>query len=97
MYNYIPFFSMDKRPEKLACWNMDNKCITIFLKSMNLIFGKKDESLLYHATTYLLNHETLHGVIQHQLEKDRWSGSFNPEFAVEEATDEEYKKVIALG
>ena len=92
LYNYIPIFSLSDKPDTLAHWNWDYKFITVFLKSVKRVFGHKPD-LLDDAISYLINHETLHGVIQHQLEKDKWSGQFNAEFPIDQAMHDDYKRV----
>ena len=92
-YNYIPNFSLDKRPDAIAHWDYDDKNLTVFLRSMKKVFGNKPTDLLINAIVYVIQHEILHGVIQHQLQNDKYNGTFNAEWPMRKGFNNDYMKL----
>ena len=84
----------------LGYWNMEKKQTVLFLASWKSVFitgiPKKLRGMathaLYRKLINTLSHEVIHGVIQDILEKDKWSGSYDPHFPHLHGADPDYKR-----
>ena len=81
-----------------GCWDIISKNIIIFLHGIKWSCGTDNNALTHRRMCKkiadVIQHEVLHGVIQHQLEKDKFTGQFNAEWPMLNGFDKEYKKVI---
>ena len=81
-----------------AWWDIVDKNITIFLRGIRWACGSGNDALTHRRMckkiAETIQHEVLHGVIQHQLEKDKFTGQFNAEWPMLHGFDKDYKKVI---
>ena len=102
--NYIPYFSFKKQRKQynmmvFAWWDIVDKNITIFLRGIRWACGSGNDALTHRRMckkiAETIQHEVLHGVIQHQLEKDKFTGQFNAEWPMLNVFDKDYKRVIS--
>lgn len=101
-YNYIPEFSYKgmifKKKKKemavFACWDINKKNITMFLNSFAWSSNGRIGYPLYRKLINAINHEVIHGATQKILEKDRFTGAFNPEFPMLHGMDPDYNRVM---
>lgn len=81
-----------------GCWDIISKIIIVYLHGIRWSCGRGNDALTHgmmcKKIASVIQHEVLHGVIQHQLEKDKFTGEFNAEWPMLNGFDKEYKKVI---
>lgn len=103
MYNYLPIFSLEKQRKVngtmcFGSWDIIKKNVMLYLRSIKWSAGGYDNgfthTMMCNKIADTIKHEVLHGVIQHQLQKDKYSGTFNPEWPMLNGFDKDYKRVM---